>query len=148
MLAAPRGAALPILADDDAEPHAGATIAVLARYAQAQHAIAQFVADDRDRWRRSDYGGPAIFRRNDDPRAVGALLIATPLIVAVATWPRLALRGNRGAGRPADDRTDRSALPAAYCSAQDCPGRPAEDCAAHRVLRGRVLNRRGNGDGK
>jgi hypothetical protein len=60
----------------------------------------------------------------------------------------LALRGDGGAGRPADDRPDRSALPAAYCSAQDCPGRPAEDRAAQRVLRGRVLNRRGNGDGK
>jgi hypothetical protein len=56
------------------------------------------------------------------------------------------LRGDGGAGRPADDRADHSALPAAQCSAQYCPGRTAEDRAAHRVLRGRVLNRRGNGD--
>src|SRR5215467_12486639 len=106
MLAAPHSAALPVLADDDAEPHAGATVAVLAGDAQAQHAIAQFVAHHCDRRRRSNHRGPTILGRNDDPGAVGALLVATPLIVAVAARPRLALRGNRGARRPADDRPD------------------------------------------
>src|SRR5215470_3296067 len=84
MLAAPHSAALPIFPDDDAEPHAGATVAVLAGDAQAQHAIAQFVAHHCDRRRRSGHRRPAILRRNDDPGAVRALLIATPLIVAVA----------------------------------------------------------------
>jgi hypothetical protein len=61
----------------------------------------------------------------------------------------LALRGNGGAGCPADDCPDCCALPAAHCSAQDCPGRTAEDGAAHGILRGRVLNRRrNNGDGE
>src|SRR5262249_21768821 len=61
MLAGPHSAALPILPDDDAEPHAGATVAVLAGDAQAQHAIAQFVAHHRDRRRRrSGHWGPAI----------------------------------------------------------------------------------------
>jgi hypothetical protein len=58
----------------------------------------------------------------------------------------LALRSNGSASGPADDRTDRSATTAAQCSAYDRPGSTAEDCATHRILCGRILHRRGNGN--
>ena len=125
MITPPTRAALPVFTDEDSKPHAGATIAVLAALAQLQHAITQFVAYysspwwrgnlDRCRSRRS-----AILRRNGDPRSVATLLIASLLVVTVAARPGLALRSNGSAGDP------------------------AENGAAHWVLCGRILHRRGN----
>ena len=149
----PSRAALPIFTDNDSQPHAGATVAVLAALTQLQHAITQFVAYYPGSWwrRRSnlDRGRSrrrAILRRNHDPRSVVTLLVATTLVVTVAARPRLALRSNGSASGPADDRTDRSATTAAQCSAYDRPGRTAENCAAQRILCGRILHRRGDGN--
>jgi hypothetical protein len=58
----------------------------------------------------------------------------------------LALRGNGSARGPADDRADCGPAPAAQCSAYDRAGSTAEDCATQRVLCGRILHRRGNGN--
>src|SRR5256886_3147617 len=79
----PSGAALPIFTDNDSQPHARATVAVLAALTQFQHAITQFVACyPTPWWRRSnlDRGRSrrrAILRRNHDPRSVVTLLVAT-----------------------------------------------------------------------
>src|SRR3954471_9034719 len=152
MFTPPRRAALPIFTDDDSKSHAGATIAVLAAFSQLHHAITQFIPHhprrrgrrDRDRrrsWRR------AILRRNSDP-PVATLLITSLLVVAVPARPRLALRSNGSASHPADDRADCGPAPAAQRSADDRAGSTAEEGAAHRVLRGRFLHRRGNGNRK
>ena len=80
------------------------------------------------------------------PTPVATLLITSLLVVAVAARPRLALRSNGSASHPADDRADCGPAPAAQRSAYDRAGSTAEEGAAHGVLRGRFLNRRGNGD--
>ena len=85
----PSCTARPIFPDQDAKPHAGATVAVFAASAQFQHALLQFIAcdDTRRGWRRwfnrdrSRRWNRTIFRRDHDPRPVGALLIATILII-------------------------------------------------------------------
>ena len=85
----PSCATRPIFPDQDAKPHAGATVAVFAASAQFQHALLQFIAcdDTRRGWRRwfnrdrSRRWNRTIFRRDHDPRPVGALLIATILVV-------------------------------------------------------------------
>jgi hypothetical protein len=154
IFASPSRAALPIFTDNYSKPHAGATVAVLAVLAQTQHAITQVVAHDPSSWRRwrsnLDRGRSrrrAIVRRNHDPRPVATLLITSTLVVTVAARPRLALRSNGGASGPANDRADCSPAPAVQCSTYDCPGSTAEDCAAHRVLCGRIMRRRRYGNG-
>jgi hypothetical protein len=151
MITPPTRAALPVFTDEDSKPHAGATIAVLAALAQLQHAITQFVAHYPRRWwwrnrdrRRSRRR--AILRRNCDPRSVATLLIASLLVVTIAARPRLALRSNGSAGDPADDGADCGPAPAAQYPANDPPSDPAENGAAHWVLCGRILHRRGNGN--
>src|SRR4051812_49034286 len=51
MFAPPICAAIPVFADEDSKTHASTTLAFLTLFAQAQHAIPQFVAHDRS-WRR------------------------------------------------------------------------------------------------
>ena len=150
MITPPSSAALPVFTDDDFEPHAGATIAVLAALAQLQHAITQFVAHYSSPWWRGNLDRRrsrrrAILRRNGDP-SVATLLIASLLVVTVAARPGLALRSNGSAGDPADDGADCGPAPAAQYPANDPPSDPAENGAAHRVLCGRILHRRGNGN--
>src|SRR5262245_57598692 len=153
MFSPPSRAALPIFTNNDSKPHAGATVAILAAFAQLQHALTQFVAhypspwlrsSNRDR-RRSRRG--TILRRNHDPCSVATLLIATLLVITVAAWPRLALRSNGSASRPADDCAHCGSAPAAQCSTNDRSGSATKDCAADWVLCGRwpVLVRRGHG---
>jgi hypothetical protein len=85
-----------------------------------------------------------MLRRNHAPRSVATLLIATPLVIAVAARPRLPLRSNGSASDPADDRSDCSPAPAAQRSADDPTGDPAKNCAAHRILCGCILHWRGD----
>jgi hypothetical protein len=151
MFTPPRRAALPIFTNKDSKPHAGSTVAVLAAFTQQQHSIPQFVAHYPRRWGRGNCDRRrsrrrAILRRNGDPRAVAALLIASLLVVTVTTWPRLALRSNGSASDPADDRTDCGSTPAAQCSANDPTSDPTKDGTAYRILCGRILHRRGNGN--
>ena len=97
MVTPPSSAALPIFTDDDAKPHAGATVAILAAFAQLEHAITQFVTHDpsvRKRWSKRDRGlslRRAILWRDYDPRSVATLRVATVLVIAVAPCPRLPL---------------------------------------------------------
>src|SRR5439155_25406786 len=123
MFTPPGRAALPIFTNNDSKPDAGTTLAILATLTQFQHAITQFVAYyPSRRWRRRsnrDRGRSrrrAILGRNHDPRSVATLLIASLLVVTVATRPRLALRSNGSTSSPADDRADCSPAPAAHCS--------------------------------
>ena len=123
MFTPPSRAALPIFTDNNSKPHASPAIAVLATLTQLQHAITQFVAHHRSRWRwrwsNRDRGRSrrrAILGRNHNPRSVATLLVATLLVVTVATRPRLALSSNGGASGPADDRADCSPAPAAQRS--------------------------------
>ncbi len=122
MFTAPSRAALPIFADEDSKPHAGATVAVIAALTQCQHPILQFVAYYPTPWwrrRNLDQGRSrrrAILRRNHDPRSVATLLVASLLVVTVAARPRLALRSDGSASGPANDRADCSPAPAAHCS--------------------------------
>ena len=98
MVTPPSSAALPIFTDDDAKPHAGATVAILAAFAQLEHAITQFVTHDpsvRKRWSKRDRGlslRRAILWRDYDPRSVATLPVATLLVVTITARPRLALR--------------------------------------------------------
>ena len=97
MVTPPSGAPLPIFTDDDAKTHTGATVAVLAPFAQLEHAITQFVMHDpsvRRRWSNRDRGlslRRAILWRDDDPCSVATLRVATVLVIAVAPCPRLPL---------------------------------------------------------
>ena len=150
MITPPTRAALPVFTEEDSKPHAGATIAVLAALAQLQHAITQFVAYYSSPWWRGNLDRRrsrrrAILRRNGDP-SVATLLIASLLVVTVAARPGLALRSNGSAGDPADDGADCGPAPAAQYPANDPPSDPAENGAAHWVLCGRILHRRGNGN--
>jgi hypothetical protein len=93
----PRGAALPIFTDNDAKPDASAPITIIATLTQLQHALTQFVASYPAspgwRWSNRDGGSglrSAILRRNNDPRSIATLLIATLLIIAIAPGPRFA----------------------------------------------------------
>jgi hypothetical protein len=45
MLAPPFGPALPVLSENNAEPHARAPITILALFAQPEHPLPQFVAN-------------------------------------------------------------------------------------------------------
>jgi hypothetical protein len=123
MFTPPGRTALPIFANNDSKPDAGTTLAVLTTLAQFQHSIAQFVACYASRWRRRrstrDRGCSrrrTILRRNDNPRSVATLLVASLLVVTVAAGPRLALRSDGGTSGPADDCADCSPAPAAHCS--------------------------------
>src|SRR6516225_6555620 len=97
MVTPPSCAALPIFTNDNAEPHARATVAVLAPFAQLEHAITQFVTHDpsvRRRWSNRDRGlslRRAILWRDDDPRSIATLRVATALVIAVAPCPQLPL---------------------------------------------------------
>jgi len=97
MVTPPSCAALPIFTDDDTKPHARATVAVLAPFAQLEHAITQFVTHDpsvRRRWSNRDWRlslRRAILWRDDDPRSVATLRVATVLVIAVAPCSRLPL---------------------------------------------------------
>jgi hypothetical protein len=54
MFAPPVGATLPIFADKNSKAHAGATVAVLAPFAEPQHPVTKLVAcDRRRRWRNA-----------------------------------------------------------------------------------------------
>src|SRR5262249_39613966 len=97
MFTSPGRAALPIFTNNDSKPDAGTTLAILATLTQFQHAITQFVAYYPSRRSNRDRGRSrrrAILGRNHDPRSVATLLIASLLVVTVATRPRLALRSN------------------------------------------------------
>ena len=95
MVTPPSCAVLPIFTDDDAKPHARATVAVLAPLAQLEHAITQLVTHDpsvrrRCRWSNRDRGFSlrrAILGRDNDPRSVATLSVATVLVIAVAACP-------------------------------------------------------------
>jgi hypothetical protein len=63
----PSRVALPIFTDEDSEPHARATVAVLAVLAQSQHAITQFVAYYGRRWWSNLDRSAQILWRNHDP---------------------------------------------------------------------------------
>ena len=124
MLTPPGRAALPIFADDDSKPYAGATVAVLATLAQLQHAVAQFVAYYPSPWwrlwgdrNRRCSRRRAILRRHHDPCSIAALLVASLLVVTVAAWTRLALRSNGSASGSAHDRSECGPAPAVQCSA-------------------------------
>src|SRR5947208_16334339 len=112
MLTPPSGAARPIFADHNSEPHAGATVAIIAALTQPQHAITQFIARYASpSWLRGNFdrGGSrrrAIFRRNHNPRFVPALLVTTLIVVIVAARPRLPQCSNDGASRTAHDRAN------------------------------------------
>src|SRR5689334_12772562 len=101
MFMAPRRPSFAIFPDDNSEPHAGPTVAILAGLTKFHQAGAQFIVVPR-RWWRVDGDrlsrSRAIFWRNDEPRSIGPLLITSILVVAVATRPRLALCRNGSAG--------------------------------------------------
>ena len=109
MLPPPSLAALSIFTNEDSEPHAGATIALLATRSQLQHVLAQFIVRcPMPRGRGSVGCGRlachrAIFRRNHDPGSIPALLIASVLVIMIATRPRLTLCSNGCPGGAADD---------------------------------------------
>ena len=90
--------------------------------------------------------GAQYLRGNGDPRPVATLLIASLLVVTVAARPRLTLGSNGSASDPADNGADGGPAPAPQCPANNPPSDPAKDCATHRVLCGRILHRRGNGN--
>jgi hypothetical protein len=119
VLTPPSRATLSILADDDPKPHAGATVTPIAALAQLQHPLAQFVAampgwrSSRDRSRSC---GPAIFRRNHNPRSIFTLLVASLLVITVTAGPCLALGSDGGPSRAADYRANCSPAPAVQCS--------------------------------
>src|SRR5262249_19221387 len=144
----PSLAALPIFTDKDSEPHAGATIALLATRSQLQHVLAQFIARcPMARWRRNGNRGRlfrhrAIFRRNQNPGSIPALLIASVLVIMIAPRPRLTLCSNGCPGGAADNRAEHSTAAAIECSAQDCPGSTTDDRSAYWILCGRIPHRR------
>jgi hypothetical protein len=106
-----------IFADDDAKPHAGSAVAGIAQPPQLQHAIAQWVDHYYGRRRRDrDRGGNwhhTPLWRDHNPGPIGTLLIASTLIVTVATRSQLTLRCNDSTAGTPDDRADCSAAPAA-----------------------------------
>jgi hypothetical protein len=125
----------PIFADNDAKAHACTAVTGIAQPTQLQQAIAKWIDHHYGRWWRRDYDRgrnwrPAIFWRDHNPGPVGTLLIASTLIVTVATGPQLTLRRYEGAAGTADDCADSSATPATQCSTYDCPGSTADKRAA------------------
>jgi hypothetical protein len=122
MFTSPGRSAFPIFTNDDTKPYTGATIAVLTTLAQLQHAVTQLVAHYARSWRWSncDRGSlrrRTVLRRHHDPRSVAALLVASLLVVTVAAWPWLPLRGNGSARGSADNCADCGPAPAVQCSA-------------------------------
>jgi hypothetical protein len=103
MFAAPGLTPLAILADDDSQSYAGATLTFLAFFAQLQQLFTQRVSshnprrglNNSNRGRRS---WRAITWCNDDPCSIGPPHITTILVVIITTWPRLTLYGNGTAG--------------------------------------------------
>jgi hypothetical protein len=122
VLTPPSRAARPIFTDHNSEPHAGATVAIIAALTQLQHAITQFIARYASpSWLRGNFdrGGSrrrAIFRRNHNPRSFPTLLVTTLIVVIVAARPWLALCSNDCASRTADDRANGCPAPTAQCS--------------------------------
>jgi hypothetical protein len=141
-----------VFANNDAEPDAGAALAGVTKVTQFEHAITQFVANDARRRRRQNLSGScngrnAILWRNDHPRSVGTLLIASILVIAVPTGSWLSLGRDSSARRAANDSAYCSSTPAAQCPTENSSGGTAEQRAANWVLCGRILDRRGNGQG-
>jgi hypothetical protein len=142
MFVSPSCASLAIFPDKDSKMHARATVAVLARLTILHQSIAQFIVVARRRSNCNGLGRRActILWRNNEPSSVGPLLITSILVIAVPARPRLALCRNGSAGYTADDCTSCRPSAAAYCAANDGPSSAAQDRAAYRVLRGRILH--------
>src|SRR5262249_16418306 len=142
MFTPPRCSSLAIFPDEYSEPHAGATVAILAGLTKFHQAVAQFVVVAR-RWGDDDSlsRSAAVFWRNDEPCSVGPLLITSVLVKSLATRPRLALSRDGRAGYPTDDCTRCRPSAAAYCAANDGPRSAAQNSAAYWVLGGGVLYR-------
>jgi hypothetical protein len=110
MITPPSRTALAILTYNDSKPHTGAAVTIIARLAQLQHAVAQFIASS-PWWRlssrhRSRSRRPAILGRNHNPRSIAPLLVARLLVVTITARPRLALRSNGSPRRAADNCPD------------------------------------------
>jgi hypothetical protein len=142
MFTPPSCASLAIFPDEYPKPHACTAVAVLASLTKFHQSVAQFVVVSR-RWGDGDRltRSRAIFWRNDEPPSIGTLLITTVLVISVAARPQLALCPEGSAGYTADNCTRCRPSAAAYCAANDGPGRTAQNCAAYWVLGDRVLYR-------
>jgi hypothetical protein len=142
MFVPPNFASVAIFSDKDSQSHAGATITSLAGVTKFHQSNAQFIAVRR--WRSNRNGlrrrACTILWRNDEPSSVGPLLITSILVIPVAMRPRLALCRDGGAGYATDDCTRCRPSASAYCAADDRPRSAAQNCAAYRVLCGRVLH--------
>jgi hypothetical protein len=143
MFVSPSCASLAIFADKNSKTHAGATVTILAALTEFHQPIAQFIVVSR-RWGSSCNGlgrrGCTIFWRHNEPSAVGPLLITSVLVVPIAARPWLALCRYGRTRYTADDCTSCRPSAAAYCAANDGPSGAAQDRAAYRVLRGRILH--------
>jgi hypothetical protein len=144
MFMPPSSAAFAIFPDKNSKTHAGATVTILACRTIFHQPIAQLVVISWRRWGSHCYGlrrrPCTIFWRNNEPSAVGALLITSVLVISVAARPRLALCRNDRAGGTANDRAHCRSAAAAYRAAKNGPGSATQDCAAYWVLRGRILH--------
>jgi hypothetical protein len=136
MLPPPCLVALPVLTDQDPEPHAGATVTFLAILSQLQHAFSQFIVRCPMPWGRGSKGRRrlarhrAILRRNHYPGSIHSLLIASLLVITIAAGPRLTLCSYGCPGGAADDRTEYSTAATIESSTQDCAGSATDDRSA------------------
>jgi hypothetical protein len=144
MFTPPSRASLAIFSDENSEPHARATLAILACRTIFHQAIAQLIVVSWRRWGSNCNGlgrrTCTVLWRNNEPSAIGPLLITSVLVVSIATRPRLSLCRNDRAGGTANDRTNCRSAPAAHRAAKNGPGSATQDCAAHWILRGRILH--------
>jgi hypothetical protein len=106
MFVAPSGASLAIFADENSEPHASASVTGLAAFPIFHQSIAQFIVVARSHRNRLRRRASTIFWRDNQPSAIGPLLITSILVIAVAPRPRLALGRDDGAGGTTDDCTN------------------------------------------